>query len=239
MSRLVKFLIIRFSSIGDIVLTTPAVRCLKKQVEDAEIHFVTKKDFLPLLKNNPHIEKIHVIEDSLYALAQKLKVEEYDYIIDLHRNLRSLIIKSRLRIISFTLSKINFLKFLMIRFKINRLPDKHIVDRYLETLKVFDVKNDGKGLDYFIPEEDEVSLSDLPEFFREGYISVVCGAQHGTKQMPPEKIADICRELNLPVILLGGPRESVLGKQIDKQTGDNVLNACGKYNINQSASLIR
>ena len=221
------------------MLTTPAVRCLKEQVKGAEIHYACKKVFLPLLKANPYIDKIHVLDNNLHSLIQELKIEEYDYVIDLHKSLRSQWLKSRLRIMSFTLRKINFPKFLIIRFKINRLPDKHIVDRYLETLRVFDITNDGKGLDYFIPDEDEVSISDLPESFRDGYISLVAGAQHGTKQMPPEKIMDICRALKLPVILLGGKREAALGRHIDEQTGENVLNVCDKFNINQSASLIR
>ena len=221
------------------MLTSPVVRCLKEQGEGVEIHFVTKKIFLPLLRANPHIDKIHVLENNLHALIQQLKIEEYDYIIDLHRSLRSQWIKSRLRIMSFTVRKINVPKFLMIRFKINRLPDKHIVDRYLDTVRVFDVINDGKGLDHFIPQEDEVSLSGLPESFLGGYIALVVGAQHGTKQMPAEMMVDICRKLEHPVILLGGTREKSIGKQIDEQTGDNVLNACDKYDINQSASLVK
>jgi len=175
----------------------------------------------------------------MHALLQSLKVEQFDYILDLHKNLRSLRVRSSMKIMSFTVDKINLAKFLMIRFKVNRLPDKHIVDRYMETTRLFDVTNDGKGLDYFIPPEDEIELSSLPETFRSGYIALVVGAMHGTKQMPEEKMINICRELDLPVILLGGQREGVLGKEIDKQTGDQVLNTCGQYNINQSASLIR
>jgi ADP-heptose:LPS heptosyltransferase len=221
------------------VLTSPVVRCLKEQVEEAEIHYVTKKAFLPLLKGNPHINKIHLLDDNLSALTDQLKIENFDYIIDLHRSIRSHLIKSRLKIMSFTFRKVNFQKFLMIRFKINRLPDLHIVDRYLETLKLFDVTNDAKGLEYFIPEDDEVALSDLPSNFHEGFVALVTGAQHGTKQMPVEKMVDICRELKLPVVLLGGKREQSVGKEIEEQTEENVFNAVGKYNINQSASLIR
>jgi ADP-heptose:LPS heptosyltransferase len=221
------------------VLTTPVIRCLKQQVEGAEVHYVTKKAYLPLLRANPYIDKIHALGDNLSDLIRQLRIENFDYIIDLHRNLRSQWIKSNLRIMSFTVRKINFRKFLMIRFKINRLPDLHIVDRYMETVRLFDVKNDGKGLDFFIPREDEVSLSDLPEPFRKGYIAFVTGAMHGTKQMPAEKMIDICKKLELPVILLGGKREETLGKLIDEQTGDGVLNTVGKYNINQSASLVR
>ena len=203
------------------------------------MHFLTKKEFLPLIRGNPFIDKIHILDGNMHALLQSLKVEQFDYILDLHKNLRSMRVRSSMKIMSFTVDKINLAKFLMIRFKVNRLPDKHIVDRYMETTRLFDVTNDGKGLDYFIPPEDEVELSSLPETFRSGYIALVVGAMHGTKQMPEEKMIAICRELDLPVILLGGQREAVLGKEIDKHTGDRVLNTCGQYNINQSASLIR
>ena len=215
------------------------IRCLKEQVEEVEIHFVTKKTFLPVLRGNPHIYKIHVLENNIDSLISQLKIEEFDHIIDLHRSIRSQRIKSRLKIMSFTVKKINFRKFLMIRFKINRLPDLHIVDRYLETVRLFDVANDGKGLDYFIPPEDEVSLNDLPENFQKGFVALVTGAMHGTKQMPLEKMIDICLKLKQPVILLGGKREQSIARKIKEQTGDNVYNGVGQYNINQSASLIR
>ncbi len=221
------------------MLTTPVVRCLKEQVEGAEIHYATKKAFFSLLKANPYIDKIHILDDNLPGLIDQLKIENFDFIIDLHRSLRSHWIKSRLKIISFTVRKINFQKFLMIRFKINRLPDKHIVDLYMDTLRSFDVAKDGKGLNHFIPKEDEVPLSDLPPAFRDGFVSLVTGAQHGTKQMPSEKMVDLCRKLKLPVVLLGGKREQSTGEKIEEQTDENVFNAVGKYNINQSASLIR
>jgi ADP-heptose:LPS heptosyltransferase len=208
-------------------------------VKGAEVHFLTKKEFLPLLSENPYINKIHTLDGNMHALLQSLKVEQFDYIIDLHRNLRSQRVKSSLKIMSFTLDKINLAKFLMIRFKINRLPDKHIVDRYLETLRLFDVANDGEGLDHFIPDRDEVPVSSLPASHRNGFVAMVVGAMHGTKQMPVGKLVTICRELDLPVILLGGKRETAIGREIDSQTGELVLNACGQYKINQSASLIR
>ncbi len=172
-------------------------------------------------------------------LVSQLKIEEFDHIIDLQRNLRSQRIKSGLKIMSFTVNKINFPKFLMIRFKINKLPDLHIVDRYLDTIRFFDVSNDGKGLDYYIPPEDEVSLNDLPDNFQNGFLALVTGAMHGTKQMPLEKMIDICLKLEQPVILLGGKREQSIARKIEEKTRDNVFNGVGKYNINQSASLIR
>lgn len=239
MISLVKYLVIRFSSIGDIVLTTPLVRCLKRQVPGAEVHFLTKKSFYPVIRANPYIDRIHVLGDSLPAVIRELGQEGFDYIIDLHRNMRSFLVKNRLRTISFTVDKINVSRFLMINLKINRLPDKHIVDRYLETLRVFDVVNDLQGLDYHIPPEDEVDISSLQDSFHGGYIALVPGAQHNTKQMPPEMTIRICSRLKHPVLLLGGEREAELGRHIAEKAGSHVLSACGSYNINQSASLIR
>jgi ADP-heptose:LPS heptosyltransferase len=88
-----KFLIIRFSSIGDIVLTTPVIRCLKKQVPDAEVHFLVKENFFPVVEHNPYIDKIHVLAHHRETTVEELKDENYDYIIDLHNNLKTLRLK--------------------------------------------------------------------------------------------------------------------------------------------------
>ena len=84
-----KILIIRFSSIGDIVLTTPVIRTLKTQLEDAEIHYVTKIQFKSILEFNPYIDKLFFLEENLSTLIHQLRQEKYDYIIDLHHNLRT------------------------------------------------------------------------------------------------------------------------------------------------------
>jgi ADP-heptose:LPS heptosyltransferase len=236
---LVKFLVIRFSSIGDIVLTTPVIRCLKNQVEGAEVHFVTKKQFDPIVKDNPYIDKIHLLDGSIKELTNKLKEEHFDYIIDLHHNLRTSIIKSKLRLISFSFNKLNFQKWLMVAFKINRLPTEHIVERYMATTKLFGVINDNKGLNYYIPVENEVSLQNLPENFRKGYVALVIGAKHATKRMTDDKIVSLCKMLHYPVILLGGNEDAASGAVIAEACGQGVFNSCGMYSLNQSASLVK
>jgi len=236
----VKFLIVRFSSIGDIVLTTPVIRCLKQQVEGAEVHLVTKKQFSSVVANNPYIDKLHLLDGNLTDLAKKLQEEEFHYIIDLHHNLRSYLLKKKLDVISFSFNKINIQKWLMVHLKINRLPQQHIVDRYLETCSVFDVQNDNQGLDFFIDPKNEVSLQTLPAPLQNGYISIVIGAKHATKQMPLEKIALLCSNINKPIILLGGPDEKDNADNIIKKSGkSDILNACGLYNLQQSASLVK
>jgi len=236
---LVKFLIIRFSSIGDIVLTTPVIRTLKNQVEGAEIHYLTKKTFAPVLVHNPYIDQLHLLDHSLNDAIKELKLVNFDYIIDLHHNLRTSIIKNRLNILAFSFNKLNIEKWLMVNFKINRLPNLHIVDRYMKTTRLFDVQNDGKGLDYFIAPADEINFNDLPETHRNGYVGFVIGAKHATKKLPSAKIVTIIQKLKLPMVLLGGKEDSEEGDYIQKQFGELCFNACGKYNLGQSASLVR
>ncbi|MFO7924556.1 MAG: glycosyltransferase family 9 protein [Bacteroidales bacterium] len=234
----VKFLIIRFSSIGDIVLTTPVIRCLKQQVEGAEVHFLTKKKFVPLITANPYIDRIHEFE-GIRQSAKALKKEGFDYIIDLHNNLRSALIKSALPTIPFSFRKLNIEKWLLVNFKKDNLPGIHIVDRYLDTLKLFDVVNDGRGIDYFIPPGDEINISEFPSSFHEGYVVFATGANHNTKKLPAEKITAICREMNVPVILAGGKEDSAIAESVAGECGHLVINGCGLFNINESASLVR
>lgn len=236
---MVKFLIIRFSSIGDIVLTTPVIRCLKSQVEGAEVHFITKKAFASVLANNPYIDKLHILEESLNKTIRKLKEEQYDYIIDLHHNLRTLIIKNKLHILDFSFNKLNIEKWLMVNFKINKLPSVHIVDRYFETVKMFDVTNDQKGLDYFISPNDDIDIKLLPEPFQNGYVGLVIGAKHQTKKLPADKIISLINYMKLPVIILGGKEDIQEAEIIEKGTNGLTYNACGKYNLGQSASLVK
>ena len=118
----VKILIIRLSSIGDIVLTSPVVRCIKNQVENVELHFVTKRKFASIVTSNPYIDKVHILNENISTLIQDLKNEKFNYVIDLHQNFRSNRIKRILDVKSYSVKKLNWQKFLLIKFKINRLP---------------------------------------------------------------------------------------------------------------------
>ena len=238
-----KILIIRFSSIGDIVLTTPVVRCLKLQT-GAEIHYLTKRSFEKILTSNPHIDRVFTIEKEVSEVMTDLKSMQYDYVIDLHKNLRTMQVKWALGVKNLSFEKLNFEKWLMVCFKINRLPNTHIVDRYLRTVASLGVKNDGFGLDYFIPKTDEISIADLgikPQN-TEGviqYIAFVIGAAHKTKRLPIDKIIEICNQIKLPVVLLGGKDDISNSELIITKSTSNVYDFCGKLNLNQSASVVK
>lgn len=234
-----KILIIRFSSIGDIILTTPVIRCIKLQLPNAEVHFITKKGFKSILANNPYLSKVHVIEKDINEIVAELKTENYDYVIDLHNNLRSTQLKFALGKTSFSFKKLNFKKWLLVNFKINQMPAMHIVERYLQAVGKLGVVNDNKGLDYFVPDADVIAMASLPPAHQNGYIGFVIGAKHFTKQLPLEKIITICKKINQPIILLGGKEDAERGAIIETTVGPMIYNACGKYNLNQSASLVK
>ncbi len=234
-----KILFIRFSSIGDIVLTTPLVRCAKQQLKDSEIHFITKKKFAVVLEANPYIDKLYTIEDSVKEIARDLKKENYDYVIDLHHNLRSLRLKKSLGKPSYSFNKLNYEKWLYVQFKINKLPEKHIVDRYFDAVSELGIKDDRKGLDHFIPAKDNINIQTfLPANFQAGFHSLVLGGSYYTKQIPKNKVIEIIEHSDKPIVLLGGKEETSLGDELEKQFPGKALNYCGKINLHQSSSLI-
>lgn len=252
-----KILILRFSSIGDIVLTTPVVRTLKTQLSGVTLHYATKAQYAGLLSANPYIDQVHLLHDSLGDLIGRLKAEKFDIVIDLHHNLRTRRIRWALGTRSHAFDKLNVEKWLYVNLKINRMPNVHIVDRYMATVAPLGVQMDEGGLDYFIPEKDEVELDWLPETHRRQYVAFAIGGQHATKQLPVERMIELCDRINKPVILLGGPEDRANGEKIEaffRQRSENsgyeeglrelnkktvIFNGCGKFNLHQSASLVR
>jgi len=235
----VKILIIRFSSIGDIVLTTPVVRCLKQQLEgEPEIHYLTKNSYSGLLENNPYITKIHAINKSTNEVIEELQKERFDYVIDLHKNLRSSRVKQKLEGLSFSFDKLNWQKWLLVNWKINRMPKIHIVDRYLQSVKALGIENDGKGLDYFLPKDTEKKEL-LPKNFPTEYIALVLGATHATKRLPDNKFKELVSQLKHPIVLIGGKEDADLGIEIEKMDAERVFNAAGKMSLNESAALLK
>lgn len=227
--KIKKVLIIRFSSIGDIVLTTPVIRCVKEQL-NYEVHFLTKKSFETILVLNPHLDKIYTINNKVSEVLPQLKSENYDAIIDLHKNLRTLQVRWALRVPYFSFDKLNWEKWMMVNFKINRLPKIHIVDRYMAAVKELGVKYDGIGLEPLKIEEQPL----------EDKVVFVIGGAHATKRLPVAKIISICSKINMPIILLGGKEDEGVGeKTVLAINEDRVVNMCGKTTLQESIQLIK
>ncbi|MFC2114221.1 glycosyltransferase family 9 protein [Bacteroidota bacterium] len=233
-----KVLVIRLSSIGDIVLTSPVIRALKSQVPSLELHFVVKKRFLDVVKENPFIDKIHVLDTDLGNVIRELKAEKFDYIIDLHKNFRSFKIKTALKEKSFTFKKHNWEKWLLVNRKINSLPDVHIVDRYFQAVNKLGVKNDDLGLDYFISDQEKSQANEFISQINEDFYAVVVAGNYFTKQYPAVRLIELIRKLDKKVILLGGKNEMALAQEVESNCNDKVVNLCGTIPLNVSAGIV-
>lgn len=240
-----KILIIRFSSIGDIVLTTPVIRCLRKKYPNAEIHYLVKGKFAHVLAANPYIDKLISFEGDLRDTVVELIGEKYDYAIDLQHNFRSWNITAMLRqafnsnVKVFKVNKINTRKFIYSKLRLNLLPDKSIVERYLAATKKLNVVNDGQGLDYHIPDDQKISQKDLPMSHSAGYVSFVIGGTKATKKMPIEKWKELCAQTDYPIIVQGGPEDKVAGDELNSIDPIRIYNSCGKFSLHESADIIR
>jgi len=235
-----KILVIRFSSIGDVVLTTPIVRALKNQVPNCEVHFITKKAFAGIMENNPNIDRLFTIEKSISEVLGELKAEKYDRIIDLHRNARTLSLKLKLARPSFSFPKLNISKWLLVNFKYRSMPKVHVVDRYFKAVEKLGVKNDLKPCEFYINASDEINLAENIQFEPKSFITIAIGAQFATKRMPFNKLEEIIQSIDFPIVLIGGPTDNELAEMlVERFPLKQLFNACGKYNLAQSASIVK
>ncbi|MGH1334828.1 MAG: glycosyltransferase family 9 protein [Aureispira sp.] len=238
-----KFLILRFSSIGDLVATSPIPRWLKQQIPNAQVHYLVKRQFASLLTANPHVDKVFVFDKEKHPLEKvlvDLKTENYDWVLDLHKNWRTLQVRRVLQKTVLSFDKLSFKKWLFTQFHINKLPNIPIAERYRLGLAPLQLQNDGLGLDHFIPEGQTIHPAQLdPRLAQQAYIGLVIGAAHATKRLPTERLKQLCQALPQHlIVLLGGPDDQTAAHQIE-QAGPQVINTCGQLSINQSASLVQ
>lgn len=231
-----KVLVIRFSSLGDIVLTTPVLRCLKNQL-DADIHFLVKPAFAATINQNPNIRKVHFLHAEPDDSIEILKREQFDLILDMQKNLKSFRIRKALDVKSITFNKLNFHKWIFVNFKINKLPSRHLVDRYFDAVAPIGVKDDGLGLEYYITQEDELDALSLMEGVQ--YDILVLGANYYTKRIPVEKCESIIKNNKRKIVLLGGSDVADVAADLARKYAEETLNFCGKIGLNVSAGIIK
>jgi lipopolysaccharide heptosyltransferase II len=247
-------LIIRLSSIGDIILTTPVIRAVKKQFPDARITFLIKKDFIDLVKYNPYIDDILTVDKSLgkeglKELKKQIKASKFDWIIDLHKNLRSNYLKRGSGAVYKTkYSKQILNRTLLIKFRLNRYKTiKPVYQRYFEAVNSVGINYDQLGTEVFYPVEDYNYVKEY--LLKEGYdqssqIIVLCpGAKHATKQWLPERFTEVGRKLiaekNCTICLAGGKEDVNLCENIKDDIGRGAINLAGKLSLLQSAALLK
>lgn len=232
-----KILCIRFSSIGDIILTSPIIRALKKRYPSAEIHIVTKVQNAQLWSANPYVHHVHAYQGNLWSLASELRKIGFDAIVDLHKNVRSFLLSALLLKIPYQINKFSAERKHWVKTKINTLPQKHIVDRYFDALVKLDIKNDPEGLDFYIPMDQEIIPSDYG--IVGPYVVYAIGGQHITKVLSYPKMVELCERLLAKIVLIGDAKDAVFGERLESLFPDKVINLCKQTSIGQSASLMK
>ena len=234
-----KILIIRLSSIGDIVLTSPVVRSIKNQT-NATIHYLTKLKYIDIVKNNPNIEKVFSVDQIL----DQMNSANYDLIIDLQKNFRSIFLsmflKKKIQSKFVTYNKKNIKKWLLINFRKDFLNNEHIVSRYFNSLKKYNIINDNKGLDYFI--SPLINKFNFPKKlpFEKSFFAWVIGGTYPQKKLSKSHIQKVCSEISVPVFLLGGIQDKQTGDEIKRYIDSTqVYNLCGILSIDESAYVLK
>lgn len=242
------FLIIRLSSIGDILLTTSVIRQIRLKYPEAKISFVTKEIFSDLLLHNPHLDKIYTLKNKktgLKLLLDELKKSKFDQVIDLHNNFRSNYIRYNLSYDNrFVYLKPILKRLLLVYFKLNKFTAPYsIPELYLKTIKKMGVTDDGKGLELFWPSKVDEELKKLTTSINQDYIVIAPGAGFFTKRWPIEYFADLITKIKkawpeYSICVLGSADERILAEYLAEQE-DDIHDFCGKLSLLQAASLIK
>jgi lipopolysaccharide heptosyltransferase II len=256
--EVIKILIIRFSSIGDIILASPLIRSIRSTYHDAQIDFLVKKEFAELVKYNPHLSNI--IEfgaasnfNQLTNLANRIKKENYNTIIDIHNSLRSRYIRGfSIAANKIIIKKNIFARFFLIIFKWNFY--KHIVpnaQKYLNCAIALSVKDDGKGLEVFVPDKilSKITshLNNIPLSDYKIIIGAAPSAKHNTKKWLPERyvqlLSRLIQELNGLVMVFGGTEDKHesdnLVNSVNDRTGKKAaMNFSGKFSLLENAAAL-
>lgn len=249
-----RILIIRFSSIGDIILTTPLIRALRDRFPQARLDFVTKREFGELLETNPRLDQLYPYDTQsgakgLSALARELRSNQYDLCIDLHKNLRSRHLRLLLhasRVVSY--SKHMLPRTLLVKTRINCYKNpRPIPERYLRQLAPFGVVPDGKGPELFPTEQQYATVRKLFEEEqispRETLIGFGPIAAHPLKQWPQQKFVQLGQRLvqqyQSRILIFGAPSERHAGEELARQLPNNPLVLCGKLSLLESAAALK
>ncbi len=230
-TRATRILVIRFSSIGDILLTAPAVASLRQAIHGpCEIHFLTKANMSPVVEGfGGLVDHVHTIEESTAEVQEALKSVNFDYVVDLHNNVRSRSIKRTLGLISFTVDKQNWAKWLLVRGW-RRTPVTSIVERYVEAF--------AGAFGAVVPERwpDLFEQASAPAELPATYAVLAIGATHSGKLLTPSLMQTIVDRSELPVVLIGGSGDVERVKVLDDS---KVITMVGETTLAESAAVLR
>lgn len=247
------FIILRLSSMGDILLSSPLVRILRHRFPQARIDFLLKSQFAELYAANPHLNHLLTLDASkgraaLSALRSKIRSVGYDVVIDIHNNFRSTFLRRAAGAKLFIVHKYKWQRFLLIKLGINTYREiVPVYQRYLRAAADLQLEDDGQGLELFIPTEQQNQVAELLRSMglksNSLIIAMAPGAGFFTKRWPIEnflELAKLCIERNnAQILLLGNEKEKSICRLIQQELGSQIINLTGKLSLLQSAAALQ
>lgn len=254
-----KILIIRFSSFGDIVLTTPLIRKIKEKYPEAEIDFLVYNNFLEAISSNPYLRNIIIFDkknkkkEYINEIIKKLKMENYDYVFDLHSKILSKLIGKKVvkgeKGKFFTYKKRKWWKTLLVKMRL--IPynaDCTIVESYFTVMKKTDLKISftreniekglGDNLEFYIDDSIQKKILEKYNLINEKYFVLAPGASKFTKKWPyyTELAKKLIEKTNDKIYVIGGKEDFELVANIDKK---RIINLCGQLSFKESAVILK
>jgi lipopolysaccharide heptosyltransferase II len=242
-------LMVRFSAIGDILLTTPLLRAIRSKWPGARVTVLTKRQYVSLVSDNPNVTEVFGIapQDTVRDVARLIRRVDYSHILDLQGGLRT----APLRLIAggpwSGYSHRRFARELLIRFKRNRYEEHvPVPERYFEAAADLGVLPDGGPPEFFLnPAAEEKAgawLARAGVGTKRPFVAVAPGAAHATKRWPVEHWIELVRQIvhtGADIVAIGGPEDSAVGAEVAAQGGASVASAAGELSLQETGAVIK
>jgi heptosyltransferase-2 len=242
-------LVVRFSAIGDILLTTPLLRAIRSRHPGARVAVLTKEPYVPLLSHNPHVSEVLSVApgEGIRAIAQRVRGVRYSHLLDLHGNLRSLALRRLAPGPWRSYPKRRLERALLIAAKRDTYGAAvPVAERYFEAARELEVEPDFGPPDFYLAEDADRRAAERLEAAGLGrerpLVAIAPGAAHATKQWPPEHWIELIRRLRstgADVAILGGPDDAEVAELIARAAGEHVANLAGTLGLQETGAVIR
>ncbi|MGH7659166.1 MAG: glycosyltransferase family 9 protein [Gemmatimonadales bacterium] len=247
--RVPRILLLRLSSIGDVILTTPLVRALRSRLPEAHIAFMTRREFTPLLSEHPALDEVLPFEGgtSIRELAARLRREKFTDILDLHGTPRTRLLRYLVPGRWRGYRHHRLARDILIRFKRDVYP-RHlpVAERYFDAARELGIEPDGGPPEFHLAPAAVENVRGFLGEHRLGrdrpLVALAPGAAHVTKRWPAARWDEFIRILvkdGFDCILLGGPDDAELAGMLAMPGGKHTVSAAGKFGLQETGAAIR